>query len=157
MTSDLTFTPETAREAAARDDLATWVADFLASPGSDNAPLAEILADPPRWWLGPVQLPLDQLVRLAGPPDHPVLQPVEDHEWRDDVQDLAERVDDGLEPAPVVVTYREDQLHLEDGNHRVEALRRAGATEAWGVVSFDDPAERDRFIARSEAAAKAER
>lgn len=157
MTADRTFTPETARAAAERNELAAWVAEFLASPGSDNAALAALLTNPPRWWVGPVRLPLDQLVRLAGPPDHPVLQPVEDHEWRDDVEDLAQRVDDGLEPAPVVVTFRDDRLLLEDGNHRVEALRRAGEVEAWGVVSFDHPAERDRFLARSEAADEANR
>ena len=95
-----------------------------------------------------MQLPLDQLHRLAGPADHPVLRPVDD-EWRGDVDDLAEKIDDGWEPPPMIVTYRDDQLVLEDGNHRVEGLRRAGETSAWSVVSFVDDAERDAFIRRS--------
>ena len=77
------FTVGAARDAAARDELAAWVARFLASPGSDNAGLAALLGDPPRSWLGPVLLPIDRLLRLAGPKGHPVLREVDDEEWRD--------------------------------------------------------------------------
>jgi hypothetical protein len=152
MSDDQQFTTESAREAAARDDLADWVRRFLASPGSDNPVLAEMLSDPPRSWLGPVEVPIDQLGRLAGPPGHPVLEEVDDHEWREDVQDLAEIIDDGHEPAPVVASYKDGDLVLEDGNHRVEALRRAGEERAWTVIAFPDDATRDRFIERSESA-----
>jgi hypothetical protein len=145
MTDGEGFTVETAREAAERGELADWVARFLASPGSDNAPLGHALTHPPRTWIGPIRLRLDQLNRLAGPPGHPVLVPTDDDEWRDDVDDLARKVEDGFEPPPVVVVYRNGQLVLEDGNHRVEALRRAGRTAAWGVVGFEDAAARDAF------------
>lgn len=148
--SDDEFTIETARKAAANDDLAAWVKRFLGSPGSDNAALGELLSSPPRSWLGPVEIPLDQLNRLAGPPGAPVMEEVEEHEWRDDVEDLAEKVDDGHEPAPVIATYRNDELILEDGNHRVEALRRAGVTKAWTVVAFDDDTTRDAYVQRLE-------
>jgi hypothetical protein len=147
--TDPAHTTEAARAAAARDELGEWVADFLASPGSDNPELAALLADPPRWWLGPVRLPLDQLGRLAGPPGAPVLEEVEEHEWRDDVDDLAGRIEDGLEPPPVVVTHDDGQLVVEDGNHRIEALRRAGVEEAWAVVAFATPDARDHFIQRA--------
>jgi hypothetical protein len=141
------FSVQAAREAAGRGELDGWVADFLASPGSDNAPLAHQLTHPPRSWLGPVQVPVDQLHRLAGPPDAPVLCPVDDDYWRDDIDDMAERIeDDEWEPPPVVVTHRDGRLLLEDGNHRVEGLRRAGNDLAWAVISFDDPDERARFV-----------
>jgi hypothetical protein len=143
------FTVESARRAAERDELGDWVVEFLASPGSDNEALAAALGDPPRTWVGPVRLPLDQLHRLAGPPDHPVVCPVDEDFWRDDVQDLADKVDDGWQPPPMVVTFRDDQLVLEDGNHRAEGIRRAGEDEVWAVISFDSPAERDRFLARA--------
>lgn len=146
---DTEYTTETARAAAERDQLADWVARFLASPGSDNAALADLLAERPRWWIGPLQLPIDRLNRLAGPSDQPVLEAVDDDEWRDDVAELAERIEGGWEPAPVVVTHRDGELVLEDGNHRVEGLRRAGIDHAWAVVNFLDPDERDRFLAAS--------
>jgi len=150
VTGEPEHTVETARSAAAEDDLGDWVSRFLRSPGSDNAALAEILSDPPRWWIGPVQVPLDQLHRLAGPSGHPVMEEVGEDEWRDDVDDLAGRIEDGLEPPPVVVSHRDGTLVVEDGNHRIEALRRAGAHQAWAVVGFEDVASRDRFVARSE-------
>ena len=143
------FTVEAARRAAERDELGPWVAEFLASPGSDNAELGHALTHPPRTWIGPVRLPLDQLNRLAGPSGHPVLVEVDEDEWRDVVDDLEEKVEEGWEPPPMVVTYRDDELHLEDGNHRAEGLRRTGETEAWAVVSFDSTEERDRFLERA--------
>jgi hypothetical protein len=141
------FSVEAARQAAERDDLDAWVADFLASPGSDNAALAEQLTAQEHWWLGPVHLPINQLHRLAGPPDSPALAEVDEDDWRDDVDDLAARIEDGLEPAPVIVSHKDGQLVLEDGNHRVEGLRRAGIDVTWAIVAFDDPDERDTFVA----------
>ena len=145
------YSVEAAREAAERDDLADWVARFLGSPGSDNAELADQLSEPPRWWLGPLQLPLDRLHRLAGPPDAPVMQPVDDDFWRDDVDDMAQCIEDGWVPPPVIVSWRDGQLVLEDGNHRVEGLRRAGEHRAWAVVGFEDADDRDRFTASGAA------
>ena len=97
--------------------------------------------------IGLIEIPLDQLHRLAGAPGEPVLEVVDEDDWRDDVDDLAEQIDGGLEPAPVVVSHRSGQLVLEDGNHRLEALRRAGQDLTWAVVAFDDPTERDEFVA----------
>src|SRR5215218_5704688 len=111
------YTVDTARRAAERDELEDWVARFLASPGSDNALLAERLRKPPRWWLGPLELPIDQLHRLAGPPDQPVLQVVDEDDWRDDVEDLAERIEEkeDWDPPPSIVSYKKNgQLVLED-------------------------------------------
>jgi hypothetical protein len=139
------FSVETAREAADRDELNDWVARFLGSPGSDNEALAEMLTDPPRWWLGPVRLPLNRLHRLAGPAGEPVLCAVDDDDWGDNVDVMEHKVEEGWEPPPVIVSHRRGQLVLEDGNHRVESLRRAGEDETWAVVGFEDPEERSRF------------
>jgi hypothetical protein len=136
---------DAARAAAERDELNEWVAEFLASPGSDNEELAAALTGRPRWWLGPVEIPLEQLNRLAGPPGEPVIVAVDDDYWRDDVEDLEEKVRDGWEPPPVIASYRDGELYLEDGNHRVEGVRRSGGGETWAVIGFDDPGERDRF------------
>jgi hypothetical protein len=145
MTDHDRYSLDGARAAAERDELGEWVADFLASPGSDNGPLAAGLTDRPRWWLGPVLIPLDQLNRLAGPPGDPVLVPVDEDYWRDDVDDLEQKVRDGWEPPPVIATYRDGQLFLEDGNHRVEGVRRSGSDETWVVIGFDSPDDRARF------------
>ena len=145
MANDDRYSIDAARIAAERDQLGAWVAEFLASPGSDNAALGEELTNRFRWWLGPVQVPLKRLHRLAGPRGDAVLCPVGDDYWRDDVDDLEQKVNDGWEPPPVIVSYRDTQLVLEDGNHRVEGVRRSGDHHTWAVIGFDDPEERDRF------------
>ena len=142
MSDDDQYSVEAARAAAERDDLRAWVAGFLASPGSDNAPLGAELSERLDRWVGPVQLPLSRIQRLAGPPEHPVLCPVDDDYWDDRVDDMAERIDDDdWEPAPLIVSYRDRQLVLEDGNHRAESLRRAGRKKAWAVVGFESEAD----------------
>jgi len=143
---------DAARHAAARDDLPTWIADFLRSPGSDNAALAATLCDPPRYWAGPVLLPIDRLHRLAGPPDQPTLDRF-DEEDLDTVEEMNDSLDQGWEPPPALVSYRDDQLVVEDGNHRLESLRQAGHDQAWAVVGFETATDRDRFIAHLDESA----
>lgn len=146
--TDHEYSVTAARAAADSDLLGPWVAAFLASPGSDNAPLADKLAARFRYWTGPVRVPIDRLHRLAGPPGQPVLCPVDDDYWRNDVEAMAERIDDeGWTPPPVIVTLQGDQLVLEDGNHRVEGLRRAGEEATWAVVGFETAQDRARFEA----------
>lgn len=145
MPADPAYSVDTARRAAERGELGAWVAEFLASAGSDNEVLAAKLSQPSRYWLGPVALPIERLHRFAGPAGHPVLRVTREDEWRDDVEQMTELVEQGSDLPPIVVTYREGVLLVEDGNHRVESLRRAGALEAWAVVGFDTVEERDRF------------
>jgi hypothetical protein len=127
--------------------IALWVGDFLASRGSDNAVLAAALAQDPHWWFGPVELPVADLVRLAGPEDD-ALCDIDPEEWEDDVDAMQESIDDGWEPPPLLAEWQADRLLLQDGNHRYEALVRAGETHAWTLVYFPSLEERDRFAAR---------
>lgn len=148
MREDPQYSVESARMASRQDHLKEWVSRFLASPGSDNAVLAEQLCLELAWWTGPVQLPLDQLHRLAGPSGDPVLCPVDNHYWDERVDALHALVEEGRDPSPVIVAYRSGQFVLEDGNHRVEAVRRAGRRVAWAVVGFAQKQERDHFAVR---------
>lgn len=144
--SDPKFTIESARTAAEAGDLATWAAEFLASDGSDNSELGEELREDYPVWIGPVRLPFARLHRLAGPPDQPTLDRLTDDDM-DTVEDMEESVEEGWEPPPFVVTWQQDHLVLEDGNHRIEGLRRAGEDEYWCVVGFDDPDALTQFDA----------
>ena len=152
MNDDRQFSLKSARRAGENEQLAGWVARFLSSPSSDNAVLAQELTEELAWWTGPVQLPLDQLHRLAGPPGDPVLCPVDEKYWDDRVDAMDQLAQKGWEPPPLVVAYRRDQLVLEDGNHRVESLRRAGRRRAWAVVGFERREDRDRFAQESTTA-----
>jgi hypothetical protein len=147
------FSVRSAQEAARRDRLDEWVAEFLSSPGSDNAELAQLLSEKPRHWLGPVVVPFSQLNRLAGPEGEPVLCPVDDDEWGDNVDDMKDEFEDGWEPPPLIVSFRDGDLVLEDGNHRVEGMRRAGEREGWAVINFENREERDRYAVANRSGA----
>lgn len=144
------FDLASARQAAEHDEAALWVGDFLASRGSDNAVLAAALAQREHWWLGPISLPLDALTRLAGPEDD-ALVPVAGNEWEHDVSEMEESVEEGWEPPPLLAEFQDGRLLLQDGNHRYEALARAGADRAWVLVYFDNPDAREAFSRRAPA------
>ena len=146
MSDDGRFSPASARAAADEHRLGHWVADFLSSPGSDNAALAETLSECKRWWLGPVRLPFSRLNRVGGPPDQPTLDRLDDDDI-ETVEGMTDSIEDGWDPPPAIVSMRGDQLVVEDGNHRIEGLRRAGERSGWCVVGFDDREQRDRFEA----------
>jgi hypothetical protein len=140
------FSLQSARDAAQRGEIARWVGDFLASRGSDNAVLAAALAQRPHSWCGPLEVPVDRLVRLAGPePD--ALCKVEPSEWEHDVERMAEQLEDGWEAPPLLAELRDGELLLQDGNHRYEALVREGASHAWVVVWCDDDETFEQFVA----------
>lgn len=142
---DERFSVDGARRAAAEGAIADWVHRFLASPGSDNAALASELDDRLGWWLGPVLVPMRLLHRLAGPAGQPVVCVIDDEDWRDDLDEMEDDVRAGWEPPPVIVSFRDGQLVVEDGNHRIEAVRRAGAREVWTIIGFAAAADRARY------------
>jgi hypothetical protein len=144
------FDLESARAAAAADRTAIWVGDFLASRGSDNEVLAAALAQDRHWWVGPIEVALDELERLAGPEDD-VLVPIEPGEWEADVGGMEESLEDGWEPPPLLAEYQDGRLLLQDGNHRFEALAREQAETAWVLVFFADERDRDAFRGAREA------
>ena len=135
--SDTRFDLRSAQRAADRDEVALWVGELLASPGSDNEILAAALALKKHWWIGPVEIPLEDLVRLAGPEDD-ALVPIDDAEWEDDISTMEEGVEEGWEPPPLLAEHQDGRLLLQDGNHRYEALSRGGAPSAWVLIYFDD-------------------
>ena len=142
---DTRFDLRSARRAADRDEVALWVGELLASPGSDNEILAAALALKKHWWIGPVELPLEDLVRLAGPEDD-ALVPIDDDVWEDDISTMEESVEEGWEPPPLLAEHQDGRLLLQDGNHRYEALGRSGAPTAWVLIYFDDKASYREYV-----------
>lgn len=143
------FTLASARDAARHGDtaMARWVGEFLASRGSDNATLAAGLAQRPHWWAGPLRVHVDELVTLAGPEGDDVLCPVEPEVWERDVEHMEDHLEEGWEPPPLIAQFDDGRLLLQDGNHRYEAMTRTGEADAWVLVWFDSPDDRDAFVA----------
>jgi hypothetical protein len=138
------FSVDSARRAERRGRLDAWVAAFLRSPGSDNAALADQLIMSRSSWCGPLRLPFADLQRLAGPPDQPTLTRLGDDDL-ETVEDMRDSIGEGWEVPPLIVSYRDSELSVEDGNHRIESLRRTGLADYWAVVGFDDAEQRRAF------------
>ena len=148
MTADDPYSVEAAKRADDDGRLAEWVTTFLTSPGSDNEALAAELAFGGASFLGPVRLALDDLYPLAGPDDHDVSIPVPEQKWDHEVDAMDESLARGWEPPPLLVSHRDGAYVLEDGNHRHDALRRAGATHTWAVLVFWNTSDRSEFSSR---------
>jgi len=146
--NDSPYTLDSAMQAGAEDRLAEWACEFLASPGSDNAALAAALAYEQKWWLGPVRVDLDELLRMAGPEvdDDNIVVAIDALEWERGLGAMGDSLARGWEPPPILVSAHGGALRIEDGNHRHEALRRAGHTHAWAIVWFDDEADRTHYL-----------
>jgi len=144
---EVRFSLASARVAATEGRAAEWVGEFLASRGSDNAILAAALAQDRHSWVGPLEVAVTDLVPLAGPADEVVLCPVEPDEWEADVESMEESIEEGWDPPPLLVEYQDGQLLLQDGNHRYDALLRAGASRAWALVYGPEDLDLERLVA----------
>ena len=150
MTDREDFTVEAARRAAERDELGDWVARVPRQPRAATTP-SWATPSPTRPAPGSVRCGCRSTSSTAWPA-RPATRcwsrstrtsgATTSTTWRRRSRRAGSR-----RPwsSPTATT----SSHLEDGNHRVEGLRRAGEDEAWAVVSFDSTEERDRFLARA--------
>jgi hypothetical protein len=145
------FTVDGALAAAGAGRLEAWVHAYLTTGYWANRAMSEGLRRRPRWWAGPVELPLAQLVRCCGP--EPNMEFVVDAAgWEEKVSTMARTIKSTRLLPPLIAQYRAGVLSLRDGSHRHEALRRAGFRTAWTVVWFDSAEEHDRWRARPDGA-----
>lgn len=146
MSNEFDDTVDGARNAQTEGTIGDWVRHFLGSDGSDNAVLGDELRAEKAIWHGPIELPFDELNRLAGPPDQPTLDRLDDDDI-ETVEGMADSIDDGWQPPPLIVSINDHgEFEVEDGNHRIEGLRRSGHDRYWALVGFDDEAQRDDFL-----------
>lgn len=135
------FLPEfsTARaiEHAAAGRLERWIYSYLATGAWANPGLAQGLQQQPRWWLGPLELPLAQLQRACGPEPEMEYR-VSQASWDEHLTRIAAHLTAHrtapLAVAPLIVEYRAGRLSVRDGNHRYGAMKRLGWTRAWVII-----------------------
>ncbi len=143
MPQPITFDLPTAQGFAAAGEIAAWVHAYLEHGAWANLALSDGLRRGPRWWRGPVEVPLDRLIRCTGPEagmEYP--QPVD--EWESRIRRIDKAFPTQQDMPPLLVEYRAGVLSLRDGNHRHEAIRRKGWTTAWVIVWYNSQADFDR-------------
>ena len=126
---DLPAAQKYAREGKIED----WVHAYLTSGYWANPAFAEGLKLQRRWWIGPVELPLDALSRAVGP--EPGMEFPDDAEnWRRRTGAMADSLTDPLSIPPLIVEYRDGELSIRDGNTRHGAMTLKGWTKCWVII-----------------------
>jgi hypothetical protein len=146
MTVELHFTSAAALAASRAGQLEAWVHAFLEAEGGNPGFSAGLRLEPRRFH-GPVTLALHQLVRCTGPePGMEFRVSRESFEVR--VARLAAALAGGRELPPLIVNFRAGRpLVVNDGNHRLEALRRQGRAACPAIVWTTGAADAAAFEA----------
>ena len=129
------FTVKGAIQYAKEGKIEEWVHLFLNSVGG-NVPFSEGLRLQERYWLGPILMDLDRLVRCCGPEeDIEFVEPAAN--WESTVLRMQKLIREGWE-VPPLIAENIGCLKVSDGNHRHEALKREGYTKYWVILWDSD-------------------
>lgn len=133
------FNVKEAIEYSSKGKIEEWVHFFLNSVGN-NIPFSEGLKLQKRYWLGPILYDLNKVSRCCGPEeDIKYHEPIEN--WENRVKKMEELIKKGWQMPPLIVNHDKGQLEINDGNHRHEALKRAGIKKFWIIFWDSDHAD----------------
>jgi hypothetical protein len=139
-----------AERAAKAGQLEAWVDGYLRSGDWANIPLADGLHLAPRWWVGPLEVELDDLSPCVGSgAEYEYDFPAEQlNGWIDEI--ACQFPTDARFLPPMIAEFRNGDLSLRDGNKRYWAMRQLGWESCWTLIWFNDSAEYDAFTHRLE-------
>lgn len=130
--NNMTFTVEEAMSFSKEERIEEWVHLFLNSVG-DNVPFSEGLKLEKRYWTGPLLIKLDKLKRCCGPePNMEYFNAPE--QWECEISKFQQLIRNGWEMPPLIVQHDGNDLIVNDGNHRLEAMNREGIGECWVII-----------------------
>lgn len=140
---------DSAIQANEKGALTKWMVNYLRNSGR-NPVLARGLEKDGAFSTKLIDYPLNRLKILMGP--HESFRYYEDPEtFHNRVLEMIESLKQGWKPVPLVATdIWNDGLELNDGAHRVEALKRVGIKTYPTVFYFKDQISLDTFLASSE-------
>ncbi len=138
--SELDLTPEEALRCAKEGRLYQCVHNFLSTRGKNKEMAHGILRrknEGTLFWVGPIQFSLKELTRCCGPEEE--MEFVQTPEsWEGRVGAMVEDLERGWQPPVLIANPRTwPTLSIRDGNHRYEAMQRAGMSEYWTLFWFD--------------------
>lgn len=109
-----------------------WIHIFLKTAGN-NLALSEGLKLQKRFWLGPVLISVDKLIRCCGP-EEDMEYYNEPKGWEIHINKFCDLINNGWEYPPLIAEHDSGKLIIRDGNHRHEALRRMGIEKCWVII-----------------------
>lgn len=127
--------------------LTKWMIDYLNdSDRGRNIPLAGGLLQDGQFHTNLIDYPIDKFKVLMGP-DHSFRYFEQPEDFNSRVGAMVKSLSDGWKPVPFIVTdLWNDGLELNDGAHRVEALKRFGIKTYPTVFYFKDQLALDSFV-----------
>ena len=135
----MVFTVDEALDYASRGEIEVWVHLFLNSVG-DNKPFSEGLKLQKRYWLKPLFIELGKLRRCCGPePEMQFVVPTDG--WESHITYFQSLIQDGWNMPPLIAYNESDYLIVNDGNHRLEAMKREGIEKCWVIIWESNSAE----------------
>lgn len=144
----MVFSLTTAQAYAQISEIETWVQSYLTKGEWANPGLADGLRLQQRWWLGPLEVRLSDLVRVCGP--EPEMEYRMSHAgWEQRVTAIQTSLTDVAALPPLIITEQAGALKIRDGNHRHEAMRRKGWERCWVLVWFNEESDlKQHFLYR---------
>jgi hypothetical protein len=134
------FDVPTAQRYARQGCLEDWIHAYLMGGPWANPGLSDGLKLQPRWWRGPLLLPLERLERACGP-EEGIEYRVPLESWQRRTRSLADSIlaagGSPLTIPPLIINFDNGVWSVRDGNHRHEAMRLLGWPEAWVVIWYN--------------------
>ena len=148
------FTVRGAQHCAEQGQVGAWVHAYLSRGEAFHQRLAAWFVREERFWVGPVERPLTQLIRRLGPEEAmPWKEPVA--EWERRVTAIQHGLEQPTDMPPMIARAMKTpddeegppfRLLLNDGAHRHEALTRLGESTFWVLLWFDSAAAQRAYM-----------
>jgi len=121
------YTLKSALACKSHASLEEWIHGFLQGEGN-NIELSDGLKKEKRIYTGPVYSPIESLTRVCGPEEGMLYyEPKENFDDR--VEILVDLYKHGWDMPPLIVNDLREEYIINDGSHRVEALRKMDIKE----------------------------
>jgi len=127
-----------AQRYAAEGKIEEWAHKYLCSGlgGETNQPFSDALKREQRWWNGPIEVKLDDLLPAVGTsPDMEYV--VSEDYWVARTGAMAPTFTEPLALPPLIIEYREGILSVRDGNTRLETMKRLGWPTCWIIIWYN--------------------
>jgi hypothetical protein len=127
------FIPEAALLSFQKGRLKEWTIEYLEGIGG-NQELADIYKKVPVAWFIK-EYPLKDLKRIVGP-EEGMAYPEDKEKWETRTNELVEKIKQGEQIPPLIVSDDSGELTIADGNHRYEALLRSEIEEYYCIFTL---------------------
>ena len=125
------YTLDSALTAKEEGKLHLWVLDYLNSEGN-NKKLGKILKEEKYIWSDLVEYPLDKLERVMGYEEGMIFR--EDRDiWEKRILYFTKCLKKGESFTPLISADYWGGIHIADGTHRFEALKKSGFKKYWTI------------------------